>query len=158
MTSASPPITIDDSETATAVEAAAMLVALAIHDTTQPVERLCEAMERMCKALAAGTAASTVANSASGARDAQLGRDLAVCVEGLQFHDRLLQQLAFVRDLLGAILQHQPLDVAAYGAPRWEALMAVIRRRAPLDRRFELFDLLAAAEVGKVAGGCELFE
>jgi hypothetical protein len=142
MTLTSPPTTIGDGETATAVEAAAMLVALAIHDTTEPVERLCEAMERMCKA----------------PRDGQLGRDLAICVESLQFHDRLLQQLAFVRDLLGATLQHQPLDFAAYGAARWEALMVVIRRRAPLDARFELFDLLAAAEAGKVAGACELFE
>jgi hypothetical protein len=157
MTSASSPAPIDDSETATAVEAAAMLVALAIHDTTQPVERLCEAMERMCKALATNSTANRVANTAGAAPDAQLEHDLAVCIESLQFHDRLLQQLAFVRDLLGAILQHRPLDVAAYGAPRWEALMAVIRRRAPLDSRFELFDLLAGTEAGSVDDSCELF-
>jgi hypothetical protein len=63
-----------------------------------------------------------------------------------------------VRDLLGAVLQHQPLDVSAYGAARWEALMAVIRRRAPLDARVELFDLLASANAGTVEGDCELFE
>jgi hypothetical protein len=158
MTPAPLPITIEDGETATAVEAAVLLVALAIHDTTQPVDRLCEAMERMCQSLAVGSEPNTLAKSGAAVRDLQLARDLAICVQSLQFHDRLLQQLAFVRDLLGAILQHQPLDVAAYGAPRWEALMAVIRRRAPLDSRFELFDLLAPAEVGKVDGSCELFE
>lgn len=135
-----------------------MLVALAVQDTTQPVERLCDAMARMCEVLAANTAAAGGAGAALAARDAQLERDLAACIEGLQFHDRLLQQLAFVRDLLGAILRHQPLEVAAYGAPRWEALMEAIRRRAPQDARFELFDLLAAAAATPVSGDCELFE
>jgi hypothetical protein len=149
---------LDDAEAATAVEAAVLLVALAIHDTTQPMERLCDAVERMRQALPAEAPRRTVANSARTIRELQLARNLAICVESMQFHDRLLQQLAFVRDLLAAALKHQPLDVASYGAPRWEALMAAIRRRAPLDPRFELFDVLAPPGGSKVEGSCELFE
>ena len=134
-----------------------LLVALAIHDTTQPMEQLCAAVERMRQALPADAPGGTVANSARAIRELQLARNLAICVESMQFHDRLLQQLAFVRDLLAAALKHQPLDVAAYGAPRWEALMAAIRRRAPLDPRFELFDVLAPPG-GSKEGSCELFE
>lgn len=135
-----------------------LLVALAIHDTTQPMERLCDAVERMRLALPADSSGRTAANSARAIRELQLAQNLAICVESMQFHDRLLQQLAFVRDLLAAALKHQPLDVAAYGAPRWEALMAAIRRRVPMDSRLELFDVLTPPGVGKVEGSCELFE
>jgi hypothetical protein len=157
MTAVPHPTVLDDSETATAVEAAVLLVALAVHDTTQPMEQLCDAVERMRQALPADAPGGAVANSARAIRELQLARNLAICVESMQFHDRLLQQLAFVRDLLAAALKHQPLDVAAYGAPRWEALMAAIRRRAPLDPRFELFDVLAPPG-GSKEGSCELFE
>jgi hypothetical protein len=150
--------TLDDSDTAKSVEAALLLVALAIHDMTQPIERLCEAVERMCQAMPGNSSGRTVANSASAVRDLQLARHLAICIESLQFHDRLLQQLNLVRDLLAAILKHQPLDVASYGAARWEALTAAIRSRSPLDSPFELFDLLAPPGGRKVAGSCELFE
>jgi hypothetical protein len=149
---------LDEAETATAVEAAVLLVALAIHDTTRPMERLCDAVERMRQALPADSPGRRVASSARDIRELQLARNLAICVESMQFHDRLLQQLAFVRDLLAAALKHQPLDVAAYGAPRWDALMAAIRRHAPLDSRFELFDALTPPGGSKVEGSCELFE
>jgi hypothetical protein len=149
---------LDDAETATAVEAAVLLVALAIHDTTQPMERLCDAVERMRQTLPADAPSRTVAISARDVRELQLARNLAICVESLQFHDRLLQQLAFVRDLLAAALKHQPLDVATYGAPRWEALMAAIRHHVPLDSRFELFDVLAPPGRSRMEGSCELFE
>jgi hypothetical protein len=157
MTAVPHPTVLDDAETATAVEAAVLLVALAIHDTTQPMEQLCDAVERMRQALPADSPHPTIANSARAVRELQLAQNLVICVESMQFHDRLLQQLAFVRDLLAAALKHQPLDVAAYGAPRWEALMAAIRRRAPLDPRFELFDVLAPPG-GSKEGSCELFE
>jgi hypothetical protein len=150
--------TLDEAETATAVEAAVLLVALAIHDTTQPMEQLCDAVERMRQALPADVTRQTVATSARAIRELQMARNLAICVESMQFHDRLLQQLAFVRDLLAAALKHQPLDVAAYGAPRWEALTAAIRHHAPLDSRFELFDVLAPPGRSKMEGSCELFE
>jgi hypothetical protein len=147
---------IDGAETATAVEAAALLVSLAINGTRRPVEQLGDALERLSRAATLGASANHASTEAA-QEDGQPGRDLAVCLESLQFHDRLMQQLSFVRDLLAAILKHEPLDMAAYGAPRWEALIALIRRRAPLDSRFELFDLLSPVEAREAEGSCELF-
>lgn len=149
---------IEETETATAVEAAALLVGLAIQDTRQPVTELGNALERIHRGVAGMAAAQRDRGGTPTQEQGEMARDLTVCIESLQFHDRLMQQLAFVRDLLSAILKHEPLDVAAYGAPRWEALMAVIRRRAPLDSRFELFDLLLPAQVRREEGSCELFE
>jgi hypothetical protein len=151
-------MTIDTAETATAVEAAALLVSLAINGTHRPVEELGNALERLSRAaLTASAQQARGPTVASVAPSEQSTRDLAVCLESMQFHDRLMQQLAFVRDLLTAILNHEPLDMAAYGAPRWEALIALIKRRAPLDSRFELFDLLSPAQAREAEGSCELF-
>jgi len=149
---------IEDTETTTAVEAAALLVGLATQDTRQPVAELGNALERIHRAVAGMAAAQRDRSGTPTEQQQEMIRDLTVCIENLQFHDRLMQQLAFVRDLLSAILKHEPLDVAAYGAPRWEALMELIRRRAPLDSRFELFDLLLPAQARSEEGSCELFE
>jgi hypothetical protein len=149
--------TIDDAETATAVEAAALLVSLAINGTQRPVEEIGDALERLSRAATISASGNRGSAAGSADRDRHSARDVAVCLESLQFHDRLMQQLSFVRDLLSAILKHEPLDMAAYGAPRWEALIALIRRRAPLDARFELFDLLSPAEAREAEGSCELF-
>ena len=54
-----------------------------------PVEDLSGALTRMFERVAAG-------DDAQADREALL-RDLTVCVEGLQFHDRLMQQLSQVR-------------------------------------------------------------
>jgi hypothetical protein len=146
--------TIDTSETATALEAAALLVSLAINGTHRPVEELGNALERLSRA---ATTSNSQERDSIATREGQSAGDVAICLESLQFHDRLMQQLSFVRDLLTAILNHEPLDMAAYGAPRWEALIALIRRRAPFDARFELFDLLSPAEAREAEGSCELF-
>jgi hypothetical protein len=146
--------TIETSEAATAVEAAALLVSLAINGTHRPVEQLGNALERLTRA---ATTSNSLERDSIAPQEGQPAGDLAICLESLQFHDRLMQQLSFVRDLLTAILNHEPLDMAAYGAPRWEALIALIRRRAPLDARFELFDLLSPAEAREAEGSCELF-
>ncbi|HVO49031.1 MAG TPA: hypothetical protein VMT29_22125 [Steroidobacteraceae bacterium] len=149
---------IEETETATAVEAAALLVGLATQDTRQPIAELGNALERIHRAVTGMAAAQHDRSGRPTEQQQEMIRDLTVCIENLQFHDRLMQQLAFVRDLLSAILKHEPLDVAAYGAPRWEALMELIRRRAPLDSRFELFDLLLPAQARSEEGSCELFE
>jgi hypothetical protein len=136
------------------VEAAALLVSLAINGTHRPVAQLGDALERLSRA---ATTSNSQWRDSIATQAGQSAGDLAICFESLQFHDRLMQQLSFVRDLLTAILNHEPLDMAAYGAPRWEALIALIRRRAPLDARFELFDLLSPAEAREAEGSCELF-
>lgn len=70
---------------ASAVEAATLLLALAIQDSRQPVQDLGGALQRMSQGALAQDG---------------LARELAVCIESLQFHDRLVQQLSFARDLL----------------------------------------------------------
>ncbi len=70
-----------------------------------PISQLGGALERMARTLG-GSGAPLFADSPTGAgadsraaRDA-LVRDIAVCIQSLQFHDRLMQQLTQARDLL----------------------------------------------------------
>jgi hypothetical protein len=95
-----------------------------------PVDRMAAALERMMRALArharaldrlrverqAGAAGdSTTATppleELEHCRDA-LERDIAICIESLQFHDSLMQQLAQVRAGLAASgdMQHPPTE------------------------------------------------
>jgi hypothetical protein len=67
---------------AQAVVAAAALIELAIQDSLAPIEALGRAIARIA-ALAP-----------------DLAPELAACIESLQFHDRMTQQLTQVRDLL----------------------------------------------------------
>jgi hypothetical protein len=148
---------LNPTDAATAVEAASLLVGLAINDTHQPVEQMGAALERIQNTLTVLRRESPSSRPGM-AFEAGFVHDVATCIEGLQFHDRLMQQLAFVRDLLAAILEKEPSDLAAYGERRWIALLAVIRQHAPLDPRFELFDLLSTTEAHAAEGSCELFE
>ena len=67
----------------------------------------------------------------------------AHCVESLQFHDRLIQQLAAVRKLLVRVVHEQDtLNMAGFGARRWEDLLSMLRERLSVDSRHQLFDLL----------------
>jgi hypothetical protein len=149
---------LDPTESVTAVEAANLLVGLAISDTHQPVERIGVALERMQKTLGLMTHDQPTGCACLAGLNARLAPDFAQCIEGLQFHDRLMQQLTFVRDLLAAILEQQPADLAAYGERRWIALLAAIHEHAPLDPRFELFDLVPSEASQAAESSCELFE
>ena len=68
------------------------LLSQAMQETHTPVAQIGDAIERMMHALHGQVP------------EAQLrevfARDLALCVHGLQFHDRLAQQLSCVRDLI----------------------------------------------------------
>jgi hypothetical protein len=80
----------------TPVEAAAALIELSLHESNGPVEELSGALTRIAQSLR------------SDGGDFQqnrelLARDMAVCVESLQFHDRLTQQLTQVRNLLASL-------------------------------------------------------
>ena len=149
---------LDSTDAVTAVEAASLLVGLAVDDTQQPVERMGAALERIQNTLSTLRREHPLSPSGTATLEARVAHDLATCIEGLQFHDRLMQQLAFVRDLLAAILEKEPSKLSAYGERRWIALLATIRQHAPLDPRFELFDLLPTAEARAAEGSCELFE
>jgi hypothetical protein len=88
--------------------AVAQATELLIHSMQQsdnPISELGGALGRMAQALTqAGTplfgeAVSEADGKLQRLRDA-LARDLAVCIQSLQFHDRLMQQLTHARDLL----------------------------------------------------------
>ncbi len=105
-------------ERAAALEAAADLLALAMHESHGPVDVLGGALERMATALSLcaraierqralerrspGGHAETPLSELEACREA-LEREVAVCIESLQFHDRLMQRLARVGDHLAGL-------------------------------------------------------
>ncbi len=98
-------------ERAAALAAAADLLALAMHESHAPVDVLGSALERMAAALSqcaraieqqraieplrSAGRAEAVLRQLDACREA-LEREIAVCIENLQFHDRLMQRLARV--------------------------------------------------------------
>ncbi len=95
-------------ERAAALEAAARLLALAMRESHPPVEVLAGALERMAAALAQCAHLLERERTPEGARSDHLRasplrelaatqqaleRDIALCIESLQFHDRMMQRL-----------------------------------------------------------------
>ena len=93
---------LDAGELARAAATAAALLDLAIHESLAPVETLGRALSHI--AAASGPAA-------------ELCTKLAVCIESLQFHDRMVQQLTQVRDLLAGAAAAHPLAADPCGWP-----------------------------------------
>lgn len=152
-------------------EAAAILLTLAMRETESPVADLGAALERMCRALSGAhrgnPATETSGNGATAPTDpvnTALHADLTVCVRSLQFHDRLIQQLAVIRKLL-ATLTHRPMsDLSGFGAQRWEELLGALRARLNSDSHQQIFDLLirtgglgSEGSEAKPEGSVELF-
>ena len=138
-------------------EAAAILLSLAMRESEAPAVELGSALERLDQGLrpAAGAAAPE-----------PLSRDLAACVRALQFHDRLMQQLAVVRNLLTRLAAHPLPQMAGFGAQRWEELLAALRTQLAGGSHDELIELLVrsggaglpgAAADSRCEGTCELF-
>jgi hypothetical protein len=115
-------------ERSAALEAAIALLALAMHESHAPVDVLGGALERMARALAQTA-------RAPGAQQA-LERDLALCIEGLQFHDRMIQQLTQVREFLSE------LSGAHGGTRSWHDLRRHLAARLASDSQRALLDLL----------------
>jgi hypothetical protein len=88
-----------------AVERATALLISGMQQSDSPISELGGALARMAETLSnIGTPLSGTATAGPTAdlqllRDA-FARDLAVCIQSLQFHDRLMQQLTQARDLL----------------------------------------------------------
>jgi len=88
-----------------AVERAATLLVHSMQAADVPIAQLSDALARMAQTLSdIGTPlfGQAVAEPAADVRmvlDA-FKRDIAVCIESLQFHDRLMQQLTQARDVL----------------------------------------------------------
>jgi hypothetical protein len=133
-------------EPATPVEAAAALIELALHESNGPVEDLSGALARMAQAVQAG--------SSEGLPRQQLAHDVAVCIESLQFHDRLTQQLTQVRNLLATLaFSAVPRDCAGRplqgDAHDWQALIENLRARFTSDSHRILFNLLLPQSGGR---------
>ncbi|MGH8227940.1 MAG: hypothetical protein ACREU3_08580 [Steroidobacteraceae bacterium] len=111
---------------AAAIEAAAALLTIAMHESHAPVNGMGSALERMAQTLArcaralgreraldAQRRAGADAGGGSEPPDsplaaleacqAALERDIALCIESLQFHDRLIQRLAQVANHLAGV-------------------------------------------------------
>ncbi len=120
-------------EPATPVEAAAALIELCLHESNGPVEALSGALARMAQ-LVQGPPGDTALK----AHREQLAREVAICIENLQFHDRLTQQLTQVRNLL-ATLAFSDVPTDAAGRPvagdphNWLALLENLRARFTSD-------------------------
>jgi hypothetical protein len=126
------------------VQAAAVLLSLAMRDTESPVQDLGQSLSRMVTTVTSlrTRVADHRVNGNHKVDPLQLESDLSVCIQSLQFHDRLIQQLAAVRNLLTSLGPHGQLDVTGFGAQRWEELLKMIRERLSADQHHQLFDLL----------------
>jgi hypothetical protein len=125
------------------VQAAAVLLSLAMRDTEHPVADLGQALSRMVTTVTAlRKHAHGASSSSSNGMPVELESELSLCIQSLQFHDRLIQQLAAVRNLLASLASHGTLDVAGFGAQRWEELLRILRERLSADQHHQLFDLL----------------
>jgi hypothetical protein len=102
------------------VERATALLLHGMQQSEIPVSQLSDALARMARTLSdLGTplfGADDPANPTSPekisemrvVRDA-LARDIAVCIQSLQFHDRLMQQLTQARDILTGLAANRLL-------------------------------------------------
>jgi hypothetical protein len=87
------------------VERAATLLVHSMQAADVPIAQLSDALARMAQTLSDigtplfGQAVGEPAADVRMVRDA-FKRDIAVCIESLQFHDRLMQQLTEARDVL----------------------------------------------------------
>lgn len=130
-----------------AATTAAALIELAIKESLKPVDQLGQALSRIADKSAAVGGTFTA--------------DVSVCIENVQFHDRMVQQLTQIRDLLcGAADQRGSQRTG----PEWPVVRERLRRHFTSESHRILFDLLMPGEPGKDAvqlhaaeGSLELF-
>ena len=114
------------------VEAAAALIELALHESNGPVEDLGGALTRL--ALLASPKPGDGSTADSKLRE-QVAREVSICIESLQFHDRLTHQLTQVRNLLATL-------VIKADQHNWMVLLENLRARFTSDSHRILFNLL----------------
>jgi hypothetical protein len=136
-------------EPTTPVEAAAALIQLSLHESNGPVEDLSGALARMAQLVQSQPGAGSL-----DAQRTQLARDVAICIESLQFHDRLAQQLTQIRNLLATLAASDvPTDIAGRtleGDPHnWLVLLENLRARFTSDSHRILFNLLLPGSGGR---------
>jgi hypothetical protein len=124
------------SEQAATLEAIAAMLAIAMQESQRPIEKLAGALTRMARALA-----ESAPTGAEPHREV-FERELAVCIQGLQFHDRLMQQLAHVRNCVAAVHAGNPNAAPEDNDAYWVELRAGMRRRLSSDAQRAMLDLL----------------
>ena len=138
-------------------EAAAILLSFAMRESEAPAVELGEALQRLAQGLRP---------LEGGIVREALAAEIAACVRALQFHDRLMQQLAVIRNLFTRLSDHPLPQMAGFGAQRWEELLAALRERLAAGSHDELFELLVRTggvgvpgdgRVEHPEGSCELF-
>ena len=154
------------------VQAAAVLLSLAMRDTESPVSDLGQALSRMVHTVTAlrshvsDPIRDKTLNGSSDEHRRKLESELFLCIQSLQFHDRLIQQLAAVRNLLTSLASIGTMELSGFGAKRWEELLGMLRERLSADEHHQLFDLLMRTgaldselqdEVAPSEGSVELF-
>jgi hypothetical protein len=103
------------------LERATVLLVHSLQQSDIPISQLSGALARMAQTLTDigaplfGQAQANPTANAEVFRDA-FARDIAVCIESLQFHDRLVQQLTQARELLTG-LGPKPLLAAVAALP-----------------------------------------
>jgi len=136
-------------EKATPVEAAAALIQLSLHESNGPVEDLSDALGRMAQLVQ--TQPDTFATAAE--IQNQLARDVAVCIESLQFHDRLAQQLTQVRNILATLAFSAPTNPVGRSTEsdphKWMVLVENLRARFTSESHRILFNLLLPEGVSR---------
>lgn len=84
-----------------------MLLAHTMQQSETPIAQLSGALARLARAVGpdadAQTALEGAPDAAAPACRQSLLQDVHICIESLQFHDRLMQQLARVQQLLGGL-------------------------------------------------------
>jgi hypothetical protein len=138
-------------EPATPVEAAAALIELCLHESNGPMEELSGSLGRMAQLVHGQNGAAPADLQA---HRALLAKEVAVCIESLQFHDRLTQQLTQIRNLLATLASSDvPTDVAGRpleGDPHnWLVLLENLRARFTSDSHRILFNLLLPGTGGR---------
>ncbi len=155
----------DTSSSDVAIETAAVVLTLAMQDTEWPASDLGGALERISRILRTWRDRSGNPLAVADA-DKAIASELAICLQSLQFHDRLMQQLAAVRSLLASLVSDAPPAGSEHGAKRWQELLQQIRNRLTADSQHKLFQMLmrngtidgAIVGAGHAAeGGVELF-
>jgi hypothetical protein len=139
-------------EPANPVEAAAALIQLSLHESNGPVEELSGALARIAQLVQSAPSNSTGADAPLDR--AQLAREVAICIESLQFHDRMTQQLTQVRNLLAVLaFCDGPTEEAPHPLQsepdNWLALLENLRARFTSDSHRILFNLLLPGSGGR---------
>jgi hypothetical protein len=137
------------------MEAAATQLEMTMRESQEPVAQISAAIRRMAATLATlrhmrDDGAAIHENTSFEAQlDASLTallHDLSRCMEGLQFHDRMVQHLAQLRGFLADSAALERGSSGSKPEAAWNQLLRSLRQRLITDAQRELLDLVLPDE------------